>query len=141
MEKKECGQAFGLHFSESGPTRSHFDLNPGAGHVPRGNRRPDPHACHAELMYPTFGRAPFQCTFFVGPTRAALLPEVSDAEHVRMSGIGEDLDLLLHFEPSPYRGERMRLPNTGTPVFMCNKGNEVGSGLCFSPVVSPLYVL
>lgn len=67
-----------------------------------------------------FAGAPFQCTFFVGPSEAAPLLEDSQSQHLRISDIGQGLDLLLRFEPSSYRGETIRLPNTGTPVFMCN---------------------
>jgi hypothetical protein len=76
-------------------------------------------------MCSIFGGAPFQCTFFVGPSEAALLPEDSHSEHLRISGVGQDLDLLLRFEPSSYRGETMRLPNTGAPIFVCSNVLQV----------------
>jgi hypothetical protein len=72
-----------------------------------------------------FDGTPFECVFFLG---AGTLNDPADAAAVvflRIRGVARGLDLLLRFESSAYRGEVMRLTNSGKPVFMANNVIEV----------------
>lgn len=85
-------------------------------------------------MSPILAGPPFQCTFWVGPT--SLKAPTSDAHSadLRIPGVGQELDLLLRFQPSSYRGEVMTLPNTGKPIFVCNNILQVVE---YQPQVRP----
>jgi len=69
---------------------------------------------------PTFGGAPFACTFSLGPTSLDEPAAAAGSADLRVRGVAQGLDLLLRFEASSYRGEVVRLPNTGKPIFVCN---------------------
>jgi len=69
---------------------------------------------------PTLWGAPFTCAFSLGPTGLGEPVTAAGSVNLRIRDIAQGLDLLLQFEASSYRGEVMRLPNTGVPIFVCN---------------------
>lgn len=69
--------------------------------------------------------SPFACVFSLGPTS---LPDPADhagAARLRIVAVASGIDLLLEFRASSYRGEIMRLPSTGKPIFMANNILEI----------------
>ena len=68
---------------------------------------------------------PFACVFSLGQTS---LPDPKDeggAARLRITGVASGIDLLREFRASSYRGEIMRLPNTGKPLFVANDVLEI----------------
>jgi hypothetical protein len=61
--------------------------------------------------------SPFVCTFSLGPTSLAN-PDGLGVARLRLGSVASGIDLLLEFRATSYRGEVMRLPNTGLPVFI-----------------------
>jgi hypothetical protein len=72
-----------------------------------------------------FDGTPFQCMFLLGAATLDDYKDASGAATFRIRGVAQGLDLLLRFEKSDYRGEVMRLPNSGQRVFMANNVLEV----------------
>jgi hypothetical protein len=80
---------------------------------------------------------PFECTFALGPATLEDPIQPSEHAHLRIRGVTQSLDLLLSFEKSSYRGEVMRLPNSGQPIVMANNVLEVVERrLVFRPIIT-----
>jgi hypothetical protein len=69
--------------------------------------------------------SPFACLFSLGPTSLADPGDMPGVTRLRLVAVASGIDLLLEFRASSYRGEVMRLPNTGKPIFMVNNVLEI----------------
>lgn len=72
---------------------------------------------------PLFSGDPFQCTFWLAPRGVSAPPQPGpclECLDLCLPAVTASLDLLLRVEASSYRGEIMRLPNTGSPLVLCN---------------------
>lgn len=69
--------------------------------------------------------SPFACIFSLGPTSLADPGDMPGVARLRIVAVASGIDLLLEVRASLYRGEIMRLPNTGKPIFMANNVLEI----------------
>lgn len=69
--------------------------------------------------------SPFACMFSLGPSSLNDPDDMAGVARLRIVEVASKIDLLLEFRASSYRGEVIRLPNTGKPIFTVNNVLEI----------------